>query len=105
MSDVIQSTEQRKASSTAVYTRHWDTPTLQIQKRKGGGGGNGEKIKASLSELSLVLPSYSNSSSNICDRLQENQAQRGVRKYREKIDRFLKNVLFQADGRERLGLL
>ncbi len=24
---------------------------------------------------------------------------------REKIDRFLKNVLFQADGRERLGLL
>ncbi len=32
-------------------------------------------------------------------------AQRGVRKYREKIDRFLKNVLFQADGRERLGLL
>ncbi len=42
---------------------------------------------------------------NICDRLQENRAQRGVRKYREKIDRFLKNVLFQADGRERLGLL
>ncbi len=41
----------------------------------------------------------------ICDRLQENQAQRGVRKYREKIDQFLKNVLFQADGRERLGLL
>ncbi len=41
----------------------------------------------------------------ICDRLQENRAQRGVRKYREKIDRFLKNVLFQADGRERLGLL
>ncbi len=41
----------------------------------------------------------------ICDRLQENQAQRGVRKYREKIDRFLKNVLFQADGREWLGLL
>ncbi len=40
----------------------------------------------------------------ICDRLQENWAQRGVRKYREKIDRFLKNVLFQADGRERLGL-
>ncbi len=37
-------------------------------------------------------------------RLQENRAQRGVRKYREKIDRFLKNVLFQADGRERLGL-
>ncbi len=24
----------------------------------------------------------------ICDRLQENRAQRGVRKYREKIDRF-----------------
>ncbi len=41
----------------------------------------------------------------ICDHLQENRAQRGVRKYREKIDRFLKNVLFQADGRERLGLL
>ncbi len=41
----------------------------------------------------------------ICDRLWENRAQRGVRKYREKIDRFLKNVLFQADGRERLGLL
>ncbi len=41
----------------------------------------------------------------ICDRLRENRAQRGVRKYREKIDRFLKNVLFQADGRERLGLL
>ncbi len=41
----------------------------------------------------------------ICDRLQENRAQRGVRKYREKFDRFLKNVLFQADGRERLGLL
>ncbi len=41
---------------------------------------------------------------NNCDRLQENRAQRGVRKYREKIDRFLKNVLFQA-GRERLGLL
>ncbi len=41
----------------------------------------------------------------ICDRLQENRAQRGVRKYRETIDRFLKNVLFQADGRERLGLL
>ncbi len=41
----------------------------------------------------------------ICDRLQENRAQRGVRKYQEKIDRFLKNVLFQADGRERLGLL
>ncbi len=41
----------------------------------------------------------------IWDRLQENRAQRGVRKYREKIDRFLKNVLFQADGRERLGLL
>ncbi len=30
----------------------------------------------------------------ICDRLWENRAQRGVRKYREKIDRFLKNVLF-----------
>ncbi len=30
----------------------------------------------------------------MCDRLQENRAQRGVR--REKIDRFLKNVLFQA---------
>ncbi len=42
---------------------------------------------------------------NKCDRLQENRAQRGVRKYREKIDRFLKNVLFQADERERLGLL
>ncbi len=41
---------------------------------------------------------------NICDCLQENRAQRGVRKYLEKIDRFLKNVL-QADGRERLGLL
>ncbi len=41
----------------------------------------------------------------ICDRLQENQAQRGVRKYQEKINRFLKNVLFQAHGRERLGLL
>ncbi len=41
----------------------------------------------------------------ICDRLQENRAQRGVRKYREKIDQFLKNVLFQADGREQLGLL
>ncbi len=41
----------------------------------------------------------------ICDRLQENWAQRGVRKYREKIDRFLKNVLFQADRRELLGLL
>ncbi len=41
----------------------------------------------------------------ICDHLQENRAQRGVRKYQEKIDRFLKNVLFQADGRERLGLL
>ncbi len=38
----------------------------------------------------------------ICDRLQENRAQRGVRKYLEKIDRFLKNV---SDGRERLGLL
>ncbi len=45
------------------------------------------------------------STKDICDRLQENRAQRGVRKYREKIDRFLKNVLFQADGRERLGLL
>ncbi len=42
---------------------------------------------------------------NICDCLQENRAQRGVRKYREKIDRFLKNVLFQADGSEWLGLL
>ncbi len=41
----------------------------------------------------------------MCDRLRENRAQRDVRKYREKIDRFLKNVLFQADGRERLGLL
>ncbi len=41
----------------------------------------------------------------ICDHLQENQAQRGVRKYREKIDQFLKNVLFLADGRERLSLL
>ncbi len=41
----------------------------------------------------------------IYDHLQENEAQRGVRKYLEKIDRFLKNVLFQADGRERLGLL
>ncbi len=41
----------------------------------------------------------------LCDRLQENRAQHVVRKYREKIDRFLKNVLFQADGRERLGLL
>ncbi len=40
-----------------------------------------------------------------CDRLRENRAQRGVRKYREKINRFLKNVLFQAHGRERLGLL
>ncbi len=29
-----------------------------------------------------------------CDRLRENRAQRGVRKYREKSDRFLKNVLF-----------
>ncbi len=42
---------------------------------------------------------------HICDRLQENRAQRGMRKYREKNDRFLKNVLFQADRRERLGLL
>ncbi len=41
----------------------------------------------------------------ICDHLQENRVQRGVRKYRERIDRFLKSVLFQADGRERLGLL
>ncbi len=41
----------------------------------------------------------------ICDRLRENRAQRGVRKHQEKIDRFLKNVLFQAYGRERLGLL
>ncbi len=40
-----------------------------------------------------------------CDRLQENRAQRGERKYREKIYIFLKNVLFQADGRERLNLL
>ncbi len=40
-----------------------------------------------------------------CDSLQENRAQHGERKYREKIDRFLKNVLFQADGRERLNLL
>ncbi len=51
--------------------------------------------------------SYSDSYNKyyICDRLWENRAQRGVRKYREKIDRFLKNVLFQADGRKRLGLL
>ncbi len=42
---------------------------------------------------------------DIGDRLQENRAQRDVSKYREKIDRFLKNVLCQADGRERLGLL
>ncbi len=42
---------------------------------------------------------------NICDRLQENRAQRGVCIYQEKIDRFLKNALFQADERERLGLL
>ncbi len=42
----------------------------------------------------------------IYDRLQENRAQRGMRsKYRQKIDRFLKNVLFQANGRDRLGLL
>ncbi len=41
----------------------------------------------------------------MCDRLQENWAQCGMRKYLEKIDRFLKNVLFQADGRERSGLL
>ncbi len=41
----------------------------------------------------------------ICDPLQENRAQCSVRKYREKIDRFLKNVLFQANRRERLGLL
>ncbi len=40
----------------------------------------------------------------IFNSVQENRAQRGVRKYREKIDQFLKNVLFQADGRERLGL-
>ncbi len=46
------------------------------------------------------------STNYICDRLQENRAQRGVHKHREKkIDRFLKNVLFQAYGRERLGLL
>ncbi len=45
------------------------------------------------------------SSRYICDSLQENRAQRGVREYREKIDRFLKNVLFQACVRERLGLL
>ncbi len=38
-------------------------------------------------------------------RLRENRAQHGVHKHREKIDRLLKNVLFQADGRERLGLL
>ncbi len=31
-----------------------------------------------------------------CDRLQENRAQRGVRKYLEKIDQFLKNVLFPS---------
>ncbi len=31
---------------------------------------------------------------HICDRLRDNRAQRGMRKYREKIDRFLKNVLF-----------
>ncbi len=35
----------------------------------------------------------------ICDRLRENRP----RKHLEKIDRFLKNVLFQAD--ERIGLL
>ncbi len=54
-----------------------------------------------------LLASYDNivDWNNIRDRLQENRAQRGVRKYREKTDRFLKNVLFQADGRERLGLL
>ncbi len=51
--------------------------------------------------MSLAVQQHS----EICDHLQENRAQRGVRKYREKIDRFLKNVLFQADGRERLGLL
>ncbi len=28
-----------------------------------------------------------------------------INSYLEKIDRFLKNVLFQADGREWLGLL
>ncbi len=49
--------------------------------------------------MNLILAGH------ICDRLRENRAQRGVRKYREKIDRFLKNVLFQAGGRERLGLL
>ncbi len=49
--------------------------------------------------INLIIICY------ICDRLRENRAQRGVRKYREKIDRFLKNVLFEADGRERLGLL
>ncbi len=42
---------------------------------------------------------------NIYVTVDRKRAQRGVRKYREKIDRFLKNVLLQADGRERLGLL
>ena len=31
----------------------------------------------------------------ICDRLQENWAQHGVHKYREKIDRFLKMYCFK----------
>ncbi len=53
----------------------------------------------------MVVSQWKSLLLNKCDRLQENRAQRGVRKYREKIDRFLKNVLFQADGRERLGLL
>ena len=41
----------------------------------------------------------------ICDHLRENRAQRGARKHREKIDRFLKNVLFEAGSMERSGLL
>ena len=45
-------------------------------------------------------PASGNINMLICDRLQENRVQRGVRKYREKINRFLKNVLFQADRRE-----
>ncbi len=81
------------------------TPILRLQHGCNHTFVIPGKITQILKSVQLMLFVLFLLSTYICDRLRENRAQRGVRKYREKIDRFLKNVLFQADGRERLGLL
>ncbi len=83
----VQETQEDSTQPGGVYIKAWERASAWAELL----------VKFVIELISVWL--------YICDRLQENRAQRGVCKYQEKIDRFLKNVLFQADGRERLGLL